>query len=60
MILKVQKKKCQNGYKIVPGEDYYHWGIVYKEDGNLIGTTNLKIDEDNIRPRFEEYRKDRK
>lgn len=28
-------------------EDYYHWGIVCKEDGNLIGTINLKVDDDN-------------
>lgn len=28
-------------------EDYYHWGIVCKEDGELIGTVNLKTDEDN-------------
>ena len=28
-------------------EDYYHWGIVCKEDGILIGTINLRVDDDN-------------
>lgn len=41
------KEKMCKWVKNYSREDYYHWGIVCKEDGNLIGTINLKVDDDN-------------
>lgn len=41
------KEKMSKWVQNYSREDYYHWGIACKEDGNLIGTINLKIDEDN-------------
>ena len=41
------KEKMSKWVKNYAEENYYHWGITCKEDGKLIGTINLRVDDEN-------------